>query len=136
MPWRPRTRSRSSPRSCSREGRRQVELAQMEYRMPRLAGLGKEMSRLGGGINTRGPGESKLESDRQVIRRRIQELKERLATVTEQRGRSRQSRAKEGLFLAALVGYTNAGKSTLLNALSGPDVLVADQPFATPDPTP
>ncbi|HEX6060867.1 MAG TPA: GTPase HflX [Candidatus Limnocylindria bacterium] len=119
----------------SREGQLQVELAQMEYRMPRLAGLGKELSRLGGGINTRGPGESKLESDRQVIRRRIQELKERLATVAEQRERSRQSRAKDGLFLAALVGYTNSGKSTLLNALTGADVFVADQPFATLDPT-
>jgi len=122
-------------RARSREGQLQVELAQLEYRLPRLSGVGREMSRLGGGINTRGPGETKLESDRQVIRRRIHDLKERLATVAEQRERSRRSRAKDGFFLAALVGYTNVGKSTLLNALAGADVLVADQPFATLDPT-
>jgi GTP-binding protein HflX len=119
----------------SREGRIQVELAQLEYRLPRLSGRGKDMSRLGGGIGTRGPGESKLESDRQIIRKRIQELKERLAEVAQQRERARGSRASEGLFLAALVGYTNAGKSTLMNALAKSDVLVADQPFATLDPT-
>ena len=119
----------------SREGRIQVELAQLEYRLPRLAGRGKEMSRLGGGIGTRGPGETKLESDRQVIRRRIQDLKEKLADVARQRERARGSRATDGLFLASLVGYTNAGKSTLLNALAKSDVLVADQPFATLDPT-
>ena len=119
----------------SREGRIQVELAQLEYRLPRLTGRGKEMSRLGGGIGTRGPGESKLESDRQIIRRRIQDLRKQLEEIAKQRERARGSRTAEGLFLAAIVGYTNAGKSTLMNALAGSDVLVADQPFATLDPT-
>lgn len=119
----------------SREGRIQVELAQLEYRLPRLVGRGKEMSRLGGGIGTRGPGESKLESDRQIIRKRIQDLRKQLEEVARQRERARGSRTSEGLFLAAIVGYTNAGKSTLMNALAGSDVLVADQPFATLDPT-
>ena len=119
----------------SREGRIQVELAQLEYRLPRLTGRGKEMSRLGGGIGTRGPGESKLESDRQIIRKRIQDLRKQLDEVARQRERARGARASEGMFLAAIVGYTNAGKSTLMNALAGADVLVADQPFATLDPT-
>ncbi len=119
----------------SREGRLQVELAQLEYRLPRLAGIGRELSRLGGGINTRGPGETKLESDRQVIRRRITDIKRRVRDVRARRQRSRRGRDEEGLFLASLVGYTNAGKSTLLNALTGASVLVADQPFATLDAT-
>ena len=93
------------------------------------------MSRLGGGIGTRGPGESKLESDRQIIRKRIQDLRKELDEVAQQRERARNSRTSEGLFLAAIAGYTNAGKSTLMNALAGSDVLVADQPFATLDPT-
>ena len=119
----------------SHEGRLQVELAQLEYRLPRLAGIGRELSRLGGGINTRGPGETKLENDRQVIRRRITDLKRRLKDVRAHRQRARRGREDEGLFLASLVGYTNAGKSTLLNALTGASVLVAEHPFATLDPT-
>jgi GTP-binding protein HflX len=121
--------------AASREGRLQVELAQLEYRLPRLAGIGRELSRLGGGINTRGPGESKLESDRRAIRRQITDLRRRLADVVAHRERARRGREADGLFIASLVGYTNAGKSTLLNALTGADVLVADQPFATLDPT-
>src|SRR5207244_12568829 len=104
------------------------QLAQVEQRRPRLTGRGTEMSGLGGGIGTRGPGESKLESDRQIIRKRIQELRGKLGEVARQRERARGSRASEGLFLASLVGYTNTGKSTLLNALASADVLVADQP--------
>ncbi|MEP6693848.1 MAG: GTPase HflX [Chloroflexota bacterium] len=119
----------------TKEGRVQVEVAQLEYQLPRLRGIWKGLSRLGGGIGTRGPGESLLETDRRVIERRLSDLKARLAEVQKQRERARGSRAKEGLFLAALVGYTNVGKSTLLNALAGATVLVADQPFATLDPT-
>jgi GTP-binding protein HflX len=119
----------------TKEGRVQVELAQLQYQMPRLRGIWKGLSRLGGGIGTRGPGESLLETDRRVIERRLLDLKARLAEVQAQRERSRSSRSREGLFLAALVGYTNVGKSTLLNLLAGADVFVADQPFATLDPT-
>jgi GTP-binding protein HflX len=119
----------------TKEGRVQVEVAQLEYELPRLRGIWKGLSRQGGGIGTRGPGESLLETDRRVIERRLIDLKARLAEVQRQRERARGSRAKEGLFLAALVGYTNVGKSTLMNALAGASVLVADQPFATLDPT-
>ena len=119
----------------TKEGRVQVELAQLQYQMPRLRGIWKGLSRQAGGIGTRGPGESLLETDRRVIERRLLDLKGRLAEVQAQRERSRRSRDREGLFLAALVGYTNVGKSTLMNALAGADVLVADQPFATLDPT-
>jgi GTP-binding protein HflX len=119
----------------TKEGRVQVEVAQLEYQLPRLRGIWKGLSRLGGGIGTRGPGESLLETDRRVIERRLIDLKARLAEVQKQRERSRLSRSRDGLYLAALVGYTNAGKSTLMNALANADVLVADQPFATLDPT-
>jgi GTP-binding protein HflX len=119
----------------TKEGRVQVEVAQLEYQMPRLRGIWKGLSRLGGGIGTRGPGESLLETDRRVIERRLLDLKARLAEVQRQREQSRLSRGREGLFLAALVGYTNVGKSTLLNGLAGAELFVADQPFATLDPT-
>ena len=122
-------------RARSAEGRLQVELAQLQYQLPRLAGQGTALSRLGGGIGTRGPGETKLESDRRHIRRRIGALKEQLAEVERRRESRRQRRRKEGIRSVALVGYTNAGKSTLLNTLTDAGVLAEDKLFATLDPT-
>lgn len=121
-------------RAQSAEGKLQVELAQMKYRLPRLAGLGGVLSRLGGGIGTRGPGESQLETDRRRIRRRIDDLQSEINVVKRQRDLRRARREKQEQVIVALVGYTNAGKSTLLNALSGADVLVEDKLFATLDP--
>lgn len=121
-------------RAQSREGKLQVELAQLKYRLPRLLGQGQALSRLGGGIGTRGPGEKKLEIDRRRIRRRIYELEEELKTVEKQRELRSFGRRSGSVPLVALVGYTNAGKSTLLNALSGAGVLAEDKLFATLDP--
>jgi GTPase len=122
-------------RAKTREGILQVELAQMSYLLPRLSGHGKNLSRLGGGIGTRGPGETKLETDRRHIRNRITELKRQLDTVTAQRNLHRERRRKAGAVQVALVGYTNAGKSTLLRHLTDADVLAEDKLFATLDPT-
>ncbi len=121
-------------RAQSAEGKLQVELAQMKYRLPRLTGLGTSLSRLGGGIGTRGPGETRLEVDRRRIRKRIDDLEGQLREIKKQRDLRRARREKTGQTTVALVGYTNAGKSTLLNALSGADVLVEDKLFATLDP--
>lgn len=118
----------------SAEGKLQVELAQMKYRLPRLTGQGTELSRLGGGIGTRGPGETQLEVDRRRIRKRIDDLEHDLKEIKQRRDLRRARREKQGQTVVALVGYTNAGKSTLLNALSGSDVLVEDKLFATLDP--
>lgn len=118
----------------SAEGKLQVELAQLNYRLPRLVGAGTALSRLGGGIGTRGPGETKLETDRRYIRARIAALKEKLAEVEKRRTQTRRSRAKSGVPVVALVGYTNVGKSSLLNALTGADALAQDKLFATLDP--
>lgn len=122
-------------RALSAEGRLQVELAQLQYMLPRLAGQGASLSRLGGGIGTRGPGESKLESDRRHIRRRIGAIREQLQKVESQRLQRRARRRKDGIPTVALVGYTNAGKSTLLNYLTDAGVLAEDKLFATLDPT-
>ena len=122
-------------RARSNEGKLQVELAQLRYMLPRLTGKGVAMSRLGGGIGTRGPGETKLETDRRHIHRRIDSLKEKLDEVARQRGRHRERRKRDGVVTVAIVGYTNAGKSTLLNALTDAGVLSEDMLFATLDPT-
>lgn len=119
----------------SGEGKLQVELAQLQYMYPRLKGKGEALSRLGGGIGTRGPGETKLETDRRRIRMRIAYIKERLASMENRRGLVNARREKEGARRVSLVGYTNTGKSTLLNLLTGADVLAEDRLFATLDPT-
>jgi GTP-binding protein HflX len=119
----------------TREGQLQVELAQLNYLLPRLTGRGQELSRLGGGIGTRGPGEQKLETDRRRIRDRVRKIQESIETVRRQRATRRQARHAQPLGMIALVGYTNAGKSTLFNALTHADVLTSPQMFATLDPT-
>jgi GTP-binding protein HflX len=122
-------------RARTREGRLQVELAQMTYLLPRLVGKGVLLSRLGGGIGTRGPGETKLEMDRRRIRASITDLRARIEDIARHRRTQRRARREANLPVVALVGYTNAGKSTLLNALTGAGVLVEDRLFATLDPT-
>ena len=122
-------------RAETSEGKLQVELAQYRYTLPRLTGKGVALSRLGGGIGTRGPGESKLETDRRHIRRHIAKLEEDLAEVRARRGLNRKSRMKNEIPLVAIVGYTNAGKSTLLNQLTGAGISAQDRLFDTLDPT-
>lgn len=117
------------------EGKIQVEMAQLKYRMTRLAGLGTTLSRLGGGIGTRGPGEKKIETDRRIIRDRITRLSRQLKEVSSHREITRQQRSEDSVMTAAIVGYTNASKSTLLNRLTDSDVLSQDKLFATLDPT-
>jgi len=121
-------------RARSKEGKLQVELAQLQYLLPRLIGQGTELSRLGGGIGTRGPGETKLESDRRHIRRRISEIKNQLEAIVSHRERYRERRKKNKTFQIALVGYTNAGKSTLFNRISSADSFEENLLFATLDP--
>lgn len=122
-------------RAQSRAGKLQVELAQLEYMLPRLVGRGRAMSRLGGGIGTRGPGETKLETERRSIQKRIARLQQEVTELQAQRSRMRKQRQKQDVPSVAIVGYTNAGKSTLINALTNSEVYVANQLFATLDPT-
>ena len=122
-------------RASTNEGKIQVELAQLKYRQSRLTGLGKSLSRLGGGIGTRGPGEKKLEMDRRLIKNRIAQLNRELKDVKRHREVTREQRNKNKIPVIAIVGYTNAGKSTLLNRLTGAGVLEEDKLFATLDPT-
>jgi GTP-binding protein HflX len=121
--------------ASSKEGKAQVELAQLNYLLPRLRGWGEAMSRLGGGIGTRGPGETKIETDRQHIRRRIAKLRRDVKDLRKARDVKRAQRQRSSIPQVAIVGYTNAGKSTLMRRLTGADVIVADQLFATLDPT-
>ena len=122
-------------RARTHEGQLQVELAQHQYLFPRLAGQWSHLERLGGGIGTRGPGETQLETDKRLIRRRIHRLKAQIDDIRKHRQLYRQQRRKTGIPIVAIVGYTNAGKSTLLNALSHANVFVEDKLFATLDPT-
>jgi GTP-binding protein HflX len=122
-------------RARTQEGKLQVELAQLEYMLPRLRGRGQEMSRLGAGIGTRGPGETKLETERRTIQQRINRLQQEVNQLQAHRARIRQQRQQQKIPVLALVGYTNAGKSTLLNVLTNAEVFTADQLFATLDPT-
>lgn len=122
-------------RAITKEGKIQVELAQLKYMLPRLTGMGSALSRLGGGIGTRGPGETKLETDRRHIRRKIDSLSDELKDIASHRELLRSRRKKDGRITVALVGYTNAGKSTLLNFLTDAGVLAENKLFATLDPT-
>ena len=122
-------------RATTKEGRLQVELAQNKYRLPRLAGMGLKLSRLGGGIGTRGPGETKLETDKRHIRARIQTLSKELKDIEKRRGLARERRKKDNVLVCAIVGYTNVGKSTLINTLTDAGVLAENKLFATLETT-